>query len=489
MSKLQRIVEEEDEEKDINIEQIRYSREGSSLGDHAPPSSAATSTSAYDLAKHKSSLPLMSPTKVTLREKEVEISPKASKQEQPILTSPKASRKLIFETDAERQKPQFVFGHGSSRKNTVKTESGTHSHKEDVSQNVTDAPSVQCNSDSSPEIEILGSKKPRQSIEVLFIGSHSHDSLKSVSQHEVRAAGNRASGSAVEVIDVDITNRKKDADSETEGSDGELFLRLSPSPSQKPVDVVSRSDKNSSSHSASLSADHTSYSSYKSSNAESWSSGSRGEQEVLDSLKQGRKLLSGNCNSKRYSVYTIQEEDTEDSEMTSQIQSSGSSTNSGYTNGSCDVARQQKNKLHSLTKEVVSCESSPHSVGSCTAFSKGKDGAQIVAAEPSQFVTLLDNESQLTISKRKRDSEKQSIPIVSILGSDSESDGHCTPSEAQKKARTDSGDVENVHKDTTSILHEKPPAVLQKVISGCLIICNGMELGNILCKSVLCVLK
>jgi hypothetical protein len=473
MSKLQRIVEEEDEE-DINVEQTRYSKEGYSLGVHALPSSATTSASAYDLPKHKSSIPVMSPTKVTLKEKEVEISPKAKKQEHSILTSPKASRKLIFETEAERQKPQFVLQSNSTKK--LGKESETHSQEEDVRQNVTDVLSVQGNNDSSPEIEIVDSKYPRQSIEVLFISSHSHDSLKSTSEHEVRAGGNRASGGTVKVIDVDIAKRKKDAESETEGSE-ELFLRLSPSPSQKPLDFVCISDKHSSSHSASISADHTSYSSYKSSNAESLSS--RGEQEVLDTAKQGKKLLSGSSNSKRYSVYTIQEEDAEECEMTSQIQSSGSSTNSGFANGSSDVASKLKNKLHSPIAEVVSCEGLPHTVDSCTAFGKVKDGAQIVSAEPSQFLAVRDSESELAVSKRKRDNGKQVIPVISIVGSDSESDSHSTPSELQKRARTDSGDVENGHKDTTSILHQKPSTLLQKVISSYLIMCKDMELGNI----------
>jgi hypothetical protein len=474
MSKLQRIVEVKDEEQGINVEQTRHSKKGSSLSVHDLPSSAATSASAYDLAKQKSSVLLMSPTKVTLKEKEVEISPKANKQEQSILTSLKASRRLTFETEAEKQKPELVLVQSNSTKSLGKVESDTHSHEEDVRQNVTDVPSVQGNIDSSPEIEILDSKKSRQSIEVLFVSSHSHDSLKSTSQREVHAGRNRASGGTVEVIDVDIASRKKDADFEKEGSDGELFLRLSPSPSQKPMDFVCRSDKNSSSQSASLSADHTSYSSYKSSNAESLSSSSRGEQEVLDTMKQGKKLLSGSSNSKNYSVYTIQEEDTEEFEMSSQIQSSGSSTNSGFANGSCDVARKQKHKL-----QVASCEGLPHAVDSCTTFSKVKNEAQIVSAEPGLFLAVVDSETQLTESKRKRDTGKQGIPIVNIVGSDSESDGHSTPSEVLKKARTDSGDVENGHKDTASILHPKPSTLLQKVISSYSVMCKDMELGNI----------
>jgi hypothetical protein len=184
-------------------------------------------------------------------------------------------------------------------------------------------------------------------------------------------------------------------------------------------------------------------------------------------MKQGKKLLSGGSNSKRYSVYTIQEEDTEEElEKASLVQSNGSSTNSGYANGSCDVARKKISKLHFLTAaDVVSHEVSPHIVDSRTSFSElKKGGAQIASAEPSQFVSLGDSESQLT-SKRKRDTGKQDISIVNIVGSDSESDGHSTPSEAQKKVRTDSGDVENGHKDTPSSLHQKPSTLLQKVIT------------------------
>jgi hypothetical protein len=173
-------------------------------------------------------------------------------------------------------------------------------------------------------------------------------------------------------------------------------------------------------------------------------------------MKRGKKLLPGGSNSERYSVYTIQEEDTEEFEMTSQTQSSGNSTNSGSAEGSGDVAR----KL-----QVASCEGLPHAVDSFTAFSKVKNGAQIVSAEPSQVLAVVDSETQLTESKRKRDTGEQGIPIVSIVGSDSESDGHSTPSEVLKKARTDDGDVENGHKDTASILHQKPSTLLQKVIS------------------------
>ncbi|PNF40572.1 hypothetical protein B7P43_G06756 [Cryptotermes secundus] len=463
LSKLPRIVEEEGEGKDMNVEQARYSKEGSSLGVHSLPSSPAASASADDSAKHKSNLPLMSPTKVTLKEKEVEISPKANKKERSGLTSPKASRRLIFETETERPKPQFVLS--SSRKIIGKVESQTHRYEEEVRQSVTDALSVQGNNDSSPEIEILNSKKPRQSIEVLFVSSHSHDSTKSTSQHEVHTGRNRASGGTVEVIDVDDNaDRKKDIDTEAEGSDGELYLRLSPSPSQKPLDFVCRSDKNSSSHSVSVSGDHTSYSSYKSSNAESLSSGSRGEQEVLNTMKHGKKLLSGGSNSKRYSVYTIQEEDTEEElEKASQVQSNGSSTNSGYTNGSCDMAKKKLSKLHSLTT-ANSHEVSLHIDDSGTSFGRVKAGAQVALAEPSQFVGLGHSESQLTTSKRKRDHGKEGIPIVSIVGSDSESDGHSTPSEAQKKARTANGDVGNGRTDTPSILHQKPSTLLQKGI-------------------------
>jgi hypothetical protein len=193
-------------------------------------------------------------------------------------------------------------------------------------------------------------------------------------------------------------------------------------------------------------------------------------------MKQAKKLLSGGSNSKKYSVCTIQEEDTEEElEKATQVQSNGSSTNSGYTDGSCDVARKKINKLHSLTTaDAVSREGSPHIVNSCTSFSKVKEGAQVASAEPSQFVGLGGSDSQPTTSKRKRDNGKQDIPIVSIVGSDSDSDGHSTPSEAQKKARTDNVDVEKGHKDMPSILHQKPSTLLQKVITNYLIMYKDM---------------
>jgi hypothetical protein len=193
-------------------------------------------------------------------------------------------------------------------------------------------------------------------------------------------------------------------------------------------------------------------------------------------MKRGKKLLSGGSNSKGYSVYTIQEEGIEEKlEQTSQAQSSGSSTYSGYTNSSCDMARKKINKLHSLTTaDVVPHEDSPHIVNSHASFSKVKDGAQIASAGPSQVVALRDSESQLTTSKRKQDNGKQDIPIVSIVGSDSESDGHSTPSEGQKKVRTNNGDVENGHKDTSSSLHQKASTLLQKVITSYLIMCRDM---------------
>jgi hypothetical protein len=461
--KLQRIAEE-DEGKDISVKQVSCSKDRSSLGVDALSSSPAASPITDDVTKYKTSLPVVSPTKITLKEKEVEISPKINRQQQSPLASPKASRKLVFETEIEGHKPQFVLDPSNSDQNAGKVGHKTDKYEEEGRQTATDASSVQGGNNSSPEIEILNSKKSRQSIEVVFVSSHSHDSARSNSQHKIHAGSKRISGN-VEVIDIEYNaDKKKNVDTEEECSDEELFLHLSPSPSQKSMDLVSKSDKSSSSHSASVSVNHTSYSSYKSSNADSLNSGSRSEQEVLNTTKQDKKLSSGSSNSERHSIYTIQEE-IEEPEKMSQSHSSGSSTNLEYTNDSGSMTRKKINMPFSLTKkDIVSPESSPCITDSFTTFSRVKDVAQITSVQPSQFVTPVDSESQLRRFKRKRDDGKQDIPLVSIAGSDSESDSHSTPSEVQKKSRTDNGDMTNGHKDILSILPQKPATLLQKVI-------------------------
>lgn len=462
LCKLQRIAEEDEE--GVKIGQVSCLKERSSLCVDVLHSSPAASTSTDDVARHKTNLPVVSPTKVTLKEKEVEISPKADRQQQSVPASPKASRKLIFETVVERQNPQSVLVHTSSKENVIKPESKTDKYKEEEIRSVTAALSLPSSVDSSPEIEILNSKTSRKSIEVVFVSSHSHDSAKSSSQRERHAGRKRSSGDALEVVNTeDNADREKGVDTEAECSDEELFLHLSPSPSQKSMDVGSRPDKCGSSRSASVSVDHLSHSSYKSSNADSLNSGSVSEREMSNTTKQDKGLISSGSNSERYSIYTIQEEEIE--EKPSQIQSSGISTNSEHTNGSCSVTRKKMNMPFSLTKKyIVSPEGSPYITDSFTTFSKVKDVAQITSVGPSQPVTSIGSESELRISKRKRDTGKQDIPIVSILGSDSESDSHSTPSEVQKKARTENGDVVNGHKDTPSILSQKPITHLQKVI-------------------------
>jgi hypothetical protein len=455
LCKLQQIAEEDEEGNKIG--QVGCLKEGSLLCFGALPSSSAALTSTDDVAKHKTNLPVVSPTKVTLKEKEVEISPKANRQQQSVLSSPKASRKLIFETEVERQEPQFVLVRTSGKENIIKTESKTDIYKEEKIHSATVAPSVSSSNDSSPEIEILNSKTSRQNIEVVFQSSHLHDSAKNSSQCEIPAGRKRASGDTVEVVNIeDNSGREEDVDTEAECSDAELFLHLSPSPSQKSMDVVSRPDKCSSSHSASVSADHISSSSYKSSSAYSLDSASVSEQEISNTTKQDKKLLE------RHSIYTIQEEEPEE---TSQIQSSGSSTNSEHTNGSCIMSGKKKNMPFSLAKkDIVSPEGSPYVTDSFTTFSKVKDVAQFTSVGQSQSVASVVSESEHRISKRKRDAGRQDIPVVSIVGSDSESDGHSTPSEVQKKARTENVDVINGHKGTPSILSQKPTTVLREVI-------------------------
>ncbi|XP_021929935.1 uncharacterized protein LOC110834765 isoform X3 [Zootermopsis nevadensis] len=465
LNKLQRIAEEDKE--GVHVGQVSYLKEGSSLCVGVLPSSPAASTSTDDVAKHKSTVPVVSPTKVTLKEKEVQISPTANRQHSIVLASPKASRKLIFETEVERQKPEFVLGRTSSKENIIKTESKTDK-KEEV-HSITAAPSMPSTNDSSPEIEILNSKTSRQSIEVVFVSSHSHDSAKISSHREIHSGRKRSSGDALEVVDIeDDACRGKGVDTEAECSDDELFLHLSPSPSQKSVDLVSRPNKHGSSHSASVSVDHLSYSSYKSSNAASLNSGSVSEKEMSNVKKQDKKLVSGGSSSERPSICTIQEAVIEEEcEKTSHIQSSGSSVYSEHTNGSCSVTRKKIDMPFSFTKnDIVSPEGSPSVTDSFTTFSKVKDVAQILSVVPSQPVASGGSESELRISKRKRNNGKDDIPVVSIVGSDSESDCYSTPSEEQKKARTENGDVMNGLEDTPIILSQEPTTVLQKGIIG-----------------------
>lgn len=451
LRKLQRTAER-DKREDVKI-QATYSKEGSSLYVHALASSTAALSSADDVAKCKPNSPVVSP-----KDKEVKISLNTDRQQ----SVPKASRKLIFETGSESQKPEFVLVRTSSKENIDRTES----KKEEDIQSVTDVPSLPHSIDSSPEIEILNSKVSRPSIEVVFVNSHSQNLERSISRCEIHAGTKRLSLNSSEVINIDDnSDRMKGVDAEAECSDKEWFLHFSLSPSQKSMDSVSRPVKCDSSCSASGSVDHRSQSSYKSSNASnaSMNSGSVCEEEMSNSTKQNKKLLSGGTSLERHAVYTIPEE--EEAEMTSQIQNIGSLTNSECTNGSSNVIQKKTHVPFSLTKkDIVSPEGSPYVTDSFTTFSKVKDVAQFTSVGPSQAVAPVCNVSELRICKRKRGDGKQDSPVISIVGSDSESDSHSTPTEVQKKARTENGDVINEHKDTPSDLSETLSTVLPKVI-------------------------
>lgn len=461
LSKLQ-LIAEDDKREDFNVEQARYSKERSSLVVDALSSSLLHSYSADDVAQYKTILQAVPPTNVTLKEKEVVLGQKANGQRQSVLASPKANRKLIFETETERWKPQFVLSCSSSKGNVEEVEFKRDQYKEEGGQD--DAPSVQHSNDYSPEIEIVNCTKSRQSTEVLYISSQSCDSTKSISQLGTSAGRKRSSGNPVDMTDIGSNaGTKKDADTEAECSDEELFLHLSPSQSQKSVYLTPVSDKNDSIHCTSLNIDLTSPS-YSNSNADALNSKSRHDQEILDTTKQNNKHVLGCFNSERHSAYTIHEEVEEGGEKSSQLQTSASPTDTGHTDVSGNVTRQKLS-----IKDAVSQEGSHCVTESFTTLSKVKD-VPITSVEPSQCVVPVDSKMQLRRSKRKRSDGKQDALVVSIARSDSESDGHSTPSEVQKKAKTETADMTTGHEFTPSSLPQEVSAFQQKVISMCFVI-------------------
>ncbi|XP_069700537.1 TP53-binding protein 1-like isoform X2 [Periplaneta americana] len=429
--------EDDSEEKSAKVQRIAEEKtvvEGASISDDN------IGTSKDKVAKDKSVVSLVNPTKVDLKEKEVEISPKADRQKLSLVSSPAASRKLDFETESnagDKKRTQFVLVPSSSKEVEMTEEVKTDKDEETNTQKMAETPESQVSADSSPEVEIVETKKSRKSIEVVYasISSHSNSSWQPTFSSQKRLPGDLE-----EIVEVeDKEDEKKDTE---ESSEEELFLHLSPSPSQKSSSDIHRTQKSSGSLSASTSANHTSYSSYKSSNAASYT---QSEQDS-DSTKKAREFVVGTSNSKKHSIYTIHEDEVEKG---SQTQNSGSSSSSEHTNG---LVGGDKMEFSLTRKDILSPEDTPAITDSFTTFSKVKDVAQMTAKEEqSQFSVAMDVESEHRTSKRKRCAEKDS-QVINVLGSDSESDGHSTPGDVQKKARIEAADLANGRKDTSSSL-------------------------------------
>jgi hypothetical protein len=398
-----------------------------------------------------------------LKEKEVVLGQKANGQRPSGSASPKAKAKLIFGTEAEGQKPQFVLSCSDSEGNAEKVQ--TDHYKEEGGQDGT--PSVQHSNGCSPEIEMLNCQNLRQSTEVVYVSSHSCDSTKSSSQHGTSAGRKRLSANTVEVTDIESNaDTKKDGDTDTECYDESLVLHLSFSQSQKSVYLTPASDKNDNCHSPSLNADLTNCS-YTSSNADTLNSESRSDQETFDGTKQNVEHVSGSFNSEGHSVHTVHTKEIhEKPEKPSQIQSSGSSADTGQTDGSGNVTRQMLSMPFALSiKDAMSPEGSHCVTDSFTAISKVKGVVQITSVESSQCVTPVDSEGQLRLSKTKSSDVNQDTVVVSTDISDSESDGHSTPSEVQKNVKMETAHMTTGREDTPSSLLQKVLTFRQKVIS------------------------
>jgi hypothetical protein len=452
-SKLRRFAED-DKGEDFNVEWARYSKEGSSLGVDILPSSPVHSRSNDNVASCKTSLQAVSPTRVTLKEKEVVFGQKANGQQQSFLASPKTNRKLIFETGTERLKTQLVPSSGGSKGSAEKVEFKMDQYREEGGQD--DVSSVQHSNDYSPEIEIVKCIKSRQSTEVLYVSSHSSDSTKSSSQHGTSAGRRRSSEDTVCVTNTGSNaGAKKDADTEAESSD-EFFLHLSPTQSQKSVYLTPVCDNNVSFHSASLKLDPRSHSSCTSSNAGVLISESQSDKEAPDATEQNNKRAPGCCNSEKHSICTVHEEEIQEGdEKPSLLKSSGSCTDTGHTDLSGNVIRQKLS-----VKDAVSAGGSHFVTEPFTAFSKVKDVFQITAVEPSQCVAQVESERQLRWSKRKRSDENQDTPVDSSAVSDNESDG-----QVHKKAKMETADITTRHEFTPSSLPQEVLAFQQKVSS------------------------
>jgi hypothetical protein len=447
-SKLRRFADS-DKGEDFNVEWARYSKERSSLGVDILPSSPVHPHSNDDVATCKPILQAVSPTRVTLKEKEVVFGQKADGQEQSFLASPKTNRKLIFETGTERLKTQLVPSSSGSKGNAEKVEYRTDQYKEEGGQD--DASSVQHSNDCSSEIEIVNYMKSRQSTEVLYVSSHSCDSTNSSSQQGT-SAGRKWSSEDSAYVAGSNGGTKKDADTEAESSD-EFFLHLSPSQSQKSVYLTPVCDNNDSFHSTSLKLDPTRHSSCTSSNAGVLISESQSDKELPDATEQNNKRAPGCFNSDKRSVCTFHEEIQEGDEKPSQLRSSGSCTDMGRTDLSANVTRQKLS-----IKDAVSPGGSNCVTESFTAFSEVKDVFQITAVGPTQCVVQVDSERQLRWSKRKRGDGNQDTPVDSNTISDNESDG-----QLQKKAKMETADMTTGQEFTPSILPQEVLAFQQKV--------------------------
>jgi len=448
-SKLQRFADDKGE--DFSVEWARYSKERSSLGVDILPSSPVHSRSNDDVASCKTLLQAVSPTRVTLQEKEVVFGQKANGQQQSFLASPKTNRKLIFETGAERLKTQLVPSGSGSKGNVEKDEFKKDQYREEGGQD--DVSSVQHSNDYSPEIEIVSCTKSRQSTEVLYVSSHSCDSAESSSQHGTSAGKRRSSEDTVYVTDTGSNaGAKKDTDTEAESSD-EFFLHLSPSQSQKSVYLTPVCNNNDSFHSSSLKLDPTSHS-CTSRKADVLISDSQSDKEVPDATEQNNKCAPDFLNSEKHAVCTVHEEEVQEGdEKPSHLKSSGSCTDTGHTDLSGNVTRQKLS-----IKDAVSPGGSHCVTESFTAFSKVKDVFQITAVEPSQCVAQVDSERQLRWSKRKTSDGNQDTPVDSSAISDNERDG-----QVQKKAKMETADITTRHEFTPSSLPQEVLAFQQKV--------------------------
>jgi len=438
----------EDDKGDFNVEWARYSQERSSLGVDILPSSPVHSHSNDDVPPCKTILQAVSPTTVTVKEKEVVFGQKANGQQQSFLASPKTNRKLIYETGTERLKTQLVPSSSGSKRNAEKLEFKTDQCKEEGGQD--DVLSVQCSNDCSPEIEIVNCIKSRQSIEVLYVSSHSRDSTKNGSQLGATAGTSGSSEDTVYMTDTGSNaDAKKDADTEAESSD-EFFLRLSPSQTQKSVYLTPVCENNNSFHSTSLKLDPKIHSSYTGSNADVLISESQSDKETLHATEQNNKLATDCFNSEKHSVCTVYvEEIQEGNEKPSQLMSSGRCTDVGHTDISDNVTRQKLSINDAVSPEGSHCV--PESV---TAFSQVKDVFQITAVEPSQCKEQVDSERP----KRKRGDGNQDTQVDCSAISDNESDG-----QVQKKAKIETADMTTGHEFTPSSLPQEVLAFQQKV--------------------------
>jgi hypothetical protein len=442
-------VAEDNKGKAFNVEWARYSKDGSSLGVGILPSSPQSCIN-DDVVPGKTILKDVSPSRITLKEKEVVFGQKENGEQQSFLASPKTNRKLIFETETERLKTQFVPSSSGSKGNAENVEFKTDQYREERGQD--DASSVQNSNDYSPETEIVNCMKSRQSTEVLNVSSHSCDSTKNSSQHGTCVGRMRSSEDAVYMTDTGSNAvANEDGDTETDSSN-ELFLHLSASQTEKSVYLTPGCDNNDSFHSTSLKLDPESHSSCTSNNADVLISESRSDNDTLDATEQNNKGAPGCFNSEKHSVNGGHEEGDE---KPSQLTSSESFADMGHTETSGNVKRQKMS-----IKEAVFPEGSRCVTESITAFSKVKDVFQATAVEPSQCVAQVDSERQRRWSKRKRSDVNQDTPVVGIAISDNESDG-----QVQKMAKMETADMTTRHEFTPSSLPQEVLTFQQKVIN------------------------